>query len=131
MLRPFLLRRLKADVEKGLPPKKESILKIGMSQMQKKFYAALLQKARPASLHPCSFKCLCSAGHPGVLPRMITEMLHHGLSPAIHQIHSRSLHSKGWWQLLRLRDVYLALPAGPCTYAPAPGLQSAWCPSAM
>lgn len=47
VLRPFLLRRLKADVEKGLPPKKESILKIGMSQMQKKYYAALLQKVRP------------------------------------------------------------------------------------
>ena len=27
ILRPFLLRRLKADVEKGLPPKKEIILK--------------------------------------------------------------------------------------------------------
>jgi len=44
VLRPFLLRRLKADVEKGLPPKKETILKIGMSAQQKKFYAALLQK---------------------------------------------------------------------------------------
>ena len=50
MLRPFLLRRLKADVEKGLPPKKETILKIGMSEMQKKYYAALLQKARAAPL---------------------------------------------------------------------------------
>lgn len=44
VLRPFLLRRLKSDVEKGLPPKKETILKIGMSEMQKKYYAALLQK---------------------------------------------------------------------------------------
>ncbi len=47
VLRPFLLRRLKSDVEKGMPPKKETILKIGMSEMQKKYYAALLQKARP------------------------------------------------------------------------------------
>ena len=31
-------------MEKGLPPKKETILKIGMSDMQKKYYAALLQK---------------------------------------------------------------------------------------
>lgn len=31
-------------MEKGLPPKKETILKIGMSEMQKKYYAALLQK---------------------------------------------------------------------------------------
>ncbi|KAK9812302.1 hypothetical protein WJX73_000685 [Symbiochloris irregularis] len=44
VVRPFLLRRLKSDVEKGLPPKKETILKIGMSEMQKKYYAALLQK---------------------------------------------------------------------------------------
>ncbi|KAF2310993.1 hypothetical protein GH714_018971 [Hevea brasiliensis] len=38
------LRRLKSDVEKGLPPKKETILKVGMSQMQKQYYRALLQK---------------------------------------------------------------------------------------
>ncbi|EHA8591065.1 ISWI chromatin-remodeling complex ATPase CHR11 [Cocos nucifera] len=44
VLRPFLLRRLKSDVEKGLPPKKETILKVGMSQMQKHYYRALLQK---------------------------------------------------------------------------------------
>uniref|UniRef100_A0A6M2F779 Chromatin-remodeling complex ATPase n=1 Tax=Populus davidiana TaxID=266767 RepID=A0A6M2F779_9ROSI len=44
VLRPFLLRRLKSDVEKGLPPKKETILKVGMSQMQKQYYKALLQK---------------------------------------------------------------------------------------
>jgi SWI/SNF-related matrix-associated actin-dependent regulator of chromatin subfamily A member 5 len=44
VLRPFLLRRLKSDVEKSLPPKKETILKIGMSDLQRKYYAALLQK---------------------------------------------------------------------------------------
>ncbi|WOG83380.1 hypothetical protein DCAR_0102555 [Daucus carota subsp. sativus] len=44
VLRPFLLRRLKSDVEKGLPPKKETILKVGMSQLQKQYYKALLQK---------------------------------------------------------------------------------------
>lgn len=44
VLRPFLLRRVKSDVERGLPPKKELILKIGMSEMQRKWYAALLQK---------------------------------------------------------------------------------------
>lgn len=35
---------MKSDVEKGLPPKKETILKVGMSQMQKQYYKALLQK---------------------------------------------------------------------------------------
>ena len=37
VLRPFLLRRVKSDVERGLPPKKETILKIGMSEMQRKW----------------------------------------------------------------------------------------------
>ncbi len=40
VLRPFLLRRVKSDVERGLPPKKETILKIGMSEMQKKWCVA-------------------------------------------------------------------------------------------
>eukprot|EP00898_Chlorokybus_atmophyticus_P006003 jgi/Chlat1/6403/Chrsp45S05917 len=44
VLRPFLLRRLKSDVEKSLPPKKETILKIGLSEMQKHYYRSLLQK---------------------------------------------------------------------------------------
>lgn len=35
VLRPFLLRRLKGDVEKSLLPKKEILLFVGMSTMQK------------------------------------------------------------------------------------------------
>ena len=35
LLRPFMLRRLKADVEKSLPPKSETILFTGMSAVQK------------------------------------------------------------------------------------------------
>lgn len=38
ILRPFMLRRLKADVEKSLPPKSETILFTGMSALQKKLY---------------------------------------------------------------------------------------------
>ena len=66
VLRPFLLRRLKSDVEKGLPPKKETILKMGMSEMQKKYYAALLQKdieavtAGAAGRAHCSMQGQCS-----------------------------------------------------------------------
>lgn len=44
VVRPFLLRRVKSDVEKSLPPKKETILKIGMTEMQRQWYAGLLQK---------------------------------------------------------------------------------------
>lgn len=42
VLRPFMLRRLKADVAKGLPPKTETIIMVGMSKMQKHLYKNLL-----------------------------------------------------------------------------------------
>lgn len=42
ILRPFMLRRLKADVAKGLPPKTETIVMVGMSKMQKQLYKKLL-----------------------------------------------------------------------------------------
>ncbi|GAB7358819.1 hypothetical protein MBLNU230_g4043t1 [Neophaeotheca triangularis] len=44
VLRPFLLRRVKADVEKSLLPKKEVNLYIGMSDMQVKWYKQILEK---------------------------------------------------------------------------------------
>ena len=42
ILRPFMLRRLKSDVAKGLPPKTETVLMVGMSSMQKELYKKLL-----------------------------------------------------------------------------------------
>ncbi|KAK1750823.1 ISWI chromatin-remodeling complex ATPase ISW2 [Echria macrotheca] len=44
VLRPFLLRRVKADVEKSLLPKKEVNVYIGMSEMQVKWYQKILEK---------------------------------------------------------------------------------------
>ncbi|KAK0615028.1 chromatin-remodeling complex ATPase-like protein [Bombardia bombarda] len=44
VLRPFLLRRVKADVEKSLLPKKEVNVYIGMSEMQVKWYKKILEK---------------------------------------------------------------------------------------
>ena len=42
LLRPFMLRRLKVDVEKSLPPKSETILFTGMSVVQKALYKQIL-----------------------------------------------------------------------------------------
>ena len=42
ILRPFLLRRLKADVETGLPPKKEYVLYAPLSVRQREVYDAVL-----------------------------------------------------------------------------------------
>jgi SWI/SNF-related matrix-associated actin-dependent regulator of chromatin subfamily A member 5 len=44
VLRPFLLRRIKSDVEKSLLPKKKINLYVGMSQMQRLWYKKLLEK---------------------------------------------------------------------------------------
>jgi SWI/SNF-related matrix-associated actin-dependent regulator of chromatin subfamily A member 5 len=44
LLRPFLLRRLKSEVEKDLPPKREIKLMIGMSELQRTWYQNILTK---------------------------------------------------------------------------------------
>ncbi len=44
VLRPFLLRRLKADVEKSLLPKKRINLYVGMTEMQREWYQKILSK---------------------------------------------------------------------------------------
>ncbi|XP_041379818.1 LOW QUALITY PROTEIN: SWI/SNF-related matrix-associated actin-dependent regulator of chromatin subfamily A member 5-like, partial [Gigantopelta aegis] len=44
VLRPFLLRRLKSDVEKKLPPKKETKIYVGLSKMQRELYTGILLK---------------------------------------------------------------------------------------
>jgi len=44
ILKPFLLRRLKVDVEKELLPKKEVKLFVGMSEMQRTWYQNILSK---------------------------------------------------------------------------------------
>lgn len=44
LLQPFLLRRLKADVEHTLKPKKEVNLYVGLSDMQRNWYQKILEK---------------------------------------------------------------------------------------
>lgn len=41
LLKPFLLRRIKSDVESSLPPKKEIVLYAEMTPQQKEFNAQL------------------------------------------------------------------------------------------
>ncbi|THG99294.1 hypothetical protein EW026_g3037 [Hermanssonia centrifuga] len=44
ILRPFLLRRVKSDVEKNLLPKKEINIYVGLTDMQRKWYRSVLEK---------------------------------------------------------------------------------------
>jgi len=43
VLRPFLLRRLKIDVEKGLPPKTEHVIPCSLSKRQRRLYEEYMQ----------------------------------------------------------------------------------------
>ncbi|CAN0106462.1 unnamed protein product, partial [Discosporangium mesarthrocarpum] len=60
MLRPYLLRRVKEDVEKSLPPKEETIVEVSLTPVQRQFYRAIYEKntqflfkgARPCCNHP-------------------------------------------------------------------------------
>ena len=45
ILKPFLLRRTKAEVEKTLPPKKEIHIKVGLTELQKDIYKNLLTRS--------------------------------------------------------------------------------------
>lgn len=44
ILRPYLLRRMKEDVEKSIAPKEETIVEVDLTPMQKKYYRAILDK---------------------------------------------------------------------------------------
>ena len=43
VLRPFLLRRIKAEVEKELPPKSETVIKVELSEWQKIVYDGIVR----------------------------------------------------------------------------------------
>ena len=44
LLKPFMLRRLKKDFAKCIPPKKETLLYIGLSEMQRNLYRKVLER---------------------------------------------------------------------------------------
>ena len=44
VLKPYLLRRIKEDVEKSLPPKEETIVEVSLTAVQKQFYRAIYEK---------------------------------------------------------------------------------------
>jgi SNF2 family DNA or RNA helicase len=46
LLKPHLLRRLKEDVEKSIPPKEETIIEVELTSIQKQYYRALLDRNR-------------------------------------------------------------------------------------
>jgi SNF2 family DNA or RNA helicase len=43
-IRPYILRRLKEDVEKSVPPKEETLIEVELTSLQKQYYRALYEK---------------------------------------------------------------------------------------
>ena len=43
-IRPYILRRLKEDVEKSVPPKEETLIEVELTMAQKQYYRALYEK---------------------------------------------------------------------------------------
>ena len=44
LIRPYILRRLKEDVEKSVPPKEETLIEVELTVLQKQYYRALYEK---------------------------------------------------------------------------------------
>ncbi|CAI0420018.1 unnamed protein product [Linum tenue] len=71
ILRPFLLRRLKADVEQLLPRKKEIILYATMTEHQKNFQDHLINKTLENHLRD---KAIIGAGMKGKLNNLVVQL---------------------------------------------------------
>jgi SWI/SNF-related matrix-associated actin-dependent regulator of chromatin subfamily A member 5 len=50
VLKPFMLRRLKVDVAKALPPKTETLLYVGFTRLQRELYRSILMRNMDAVL---------------------------------------------------------------------------------
>uniref|UniRef100_A0A7I4XWZ7 Chromo domain containing protein n=2 Tax=Haemonchus contortus TaxID=6289 RepID=A0A7I4XWZ7_HAECO len=65
ILKPMMLRRLKEDVEKSLQPKEETIIEVQLSDMQKKYYRAILER---------NFSHLCKGSSAPSLMNVMMEL---------------------------------------------------------
>lgn len=54
VLGPYLLRRMKGDVEKSIPPKEETIVEVELTSLQKRYYRAILERNREFLNRGCS-----------------------------------------------------------------------------
>ncbi|KAM9483665.1 chromodomain-helicase-DNA-binding protein 6 isoform 2-T2 [Clarias gariepinus] len=66
ILKPMMLRRLKDDVEKNLAPKEETIIEVELTNIQKKYYRAILEK---------NFSFLAKGANQHNMPNLINTMM--------------------------------------------------------
>ncbi len=66
LLKPMMLRRLKEDVEKNLAAKEETIIEVELTNIQKKYYRAILER---------NFSFLAKGGGGSNLPSLMNTMM--------------------------------------------------------
>ncbi|XP_067128566.1 LOW QUALITY PROTEIN: chromodomain-helicase-DNA-binding protein 7-like [Centruroides vittatus] len=66
LLKPMMLRRLKEDVEKSLAPKEETIVEVELTNIQKKYYRAILER---------NFTFLSKGGCGSNIPNLMNTMM--------------------------------------------------------
>ncbi|KAL4658748.1 chromodomain-helicase-DNA-binding protein 9-like isoform X1 [Arapaima gigas] len=66
ILKPMMLRRLKEDVEKKLAPKEETIIEVELTNIQKKYYRAILEK---------NFSFLAKGASQANVPNLVNTMM--------------------------------------------------------
>ncbi|XP_013394879.1 chromodomain-helicase-DNA-binding protein 8 isoform X2 [Lingula anatina] len=66
LLKPMMLRRLKEDVEKNLAPKTETIIEVELTNIQKKYYRAILER---------NFTFLAKGSGTSNLPNLMNTMM--------------------------------------------------------
>ncbi|KAG4047419.1 Chromodomain-helicase-DNA-binding protein 6 [Phytophthora cactorum] len=66
MLKPYLLRRVKEDVEKSLPPKEETIVEVELTPVQKQWYRAIYER---------NTSFLNRGGNPRNVPNLMNVMM--------------------------------------------------------
>ena len=70
-MKPYFLRRMKADVEKNVPPKEETVVQVELTAVQKQWYRAVrtleVTTAGIGALVLTAYTCLYTACAPPVL----------------------------------------------------------------
>ena len=66
ILKPIMLRRLKEDVEKSLKPKEETIIEVELTNIQKKYYRAIIER---------NFDFLSKGASSGNVPSLMNTMM--------------------------------------------------------
>uniref|UniRef100_A0A672G6Y2 Chromodomain helicase DNA binding protein 9 n=1 Tax=Salarias fasciatus TaxID=181472 RepID=A0A672G6Y2_SALFA len=77
ILKPMMLRRLKEDVEKKLAPKEETIIEVELTNIQKKYYRAILEK---------NFSFLAKGAGQANMPNLVNTMMEKPLNRAEEKI---------------------------------------------